>query len=118
MDAEILDLLLKFPLSLEREGAKFSSACLAWLPLTCCPLRRCVPVAEIKDGGVLQGQKVLFPSVFACLWLNHVKKTPQSSLTEERVGEELHRLPWQLLKSFTQSCHSSAFSAVATFKAE
>lgn len=51
MDAEILNLLLKFPLSLEREGAKFSVACLAWLPVTCCLLLSCALVAEIKDGG-------------------------------------------------------------------
>lgn len=48
MDAEILNLLLKFPLSLEREGAKFSVVCLAWLPVTCCLLLSYVLVAQIK----------------------------------------------------------------------
>lgn len=61
MDAEILNLLLKFPLSLEREGAKFSAACLAWLPVTCCLLLRTAFVAGIKDGG-LWWEKGLLPS--------------------------------------------------------
>lgn len=77
MDAEILNLLLKFPPSLEREGAKFSAACLAWLPLTCCLLPSGALVAGIKDGG-LGWEKGLFPSAtFACLWWKRIKKKIQ-----------------------------------------
>jgi len=57
MDAEILNLLLEFPLSPEREGAKFSAACLARLPGTCRLLHSCALVAEIKDGGVFMVQE-------------------------------------------------------------
>lgn len=72
MDAEILNLLLKFPLSLERGGAKFSAACLAWLPVTCRLLPSRVLVAGIKDGG-LWWEKELFPSAtFACLWWKRI----------------------------------------------
>lgn len=51
MDAEILNLLLEFSLSLERERAKFSVERLVWLPVTCCLVLSCALVAEIKDGG-------------------------------------------------------------------
>lgn len=86
MDAEILNLLLKFPLSLEREGAKSSIVCLAWLPVTCCLLLSCALVAQIKAWGgcVLWCEKVLFPSAtFACLWLNRIKNNNPALLKKE-----------------------------------
>lgn len=86
MDAEILNLLLKFPLSLEREGAKFSAACLAWLPVTCCLLPSRALVAGIKDGG-LWWEKGLFPSAaFACLWWKSIKKNNPALLRSEWVN--------------------------------
>lgn len=77
MDAEILNLLLKFPLSLEREGAKFSAACLVWLPVTCCLLLRTAFVAGIKDGGLWWKKGLLPSATFACLWWKSIKKIIQ-----------------------------------------
>lgn len=85
MDAEILNLLLKFPASLEREGAKFSGACLARLPLTCCLLLSRALGAEVKDGdSFLCCEKALFPSAaFSCLWLDCIKKNNPALLKNE-----------------------------------
>lgn len=69
MDAEIWNLLLKFPPSPARARAKLSAACLPWLRVACRLLLRCLPGAETKGGGFLVVRASTFPFSGVCLFV-------------------------------------------------